>query len=229
MTDFLNWLSSHTVAALILIAAATVCLVLLIAFLQGRALSLWPPRIEGKPLRLQPGGAASTGVAAAIRARKSVRTYLDQPVEETKLTGILEAGRLAPSASNRQEWRFVVVREPQTRRGLAEAATAAGFVGTAPVVLAACAETDDHVMQCGQLSYPIDVAIALDHLTLAAAEAGLGTCWVAMFDEKKVKELLGIPDKIRVVALMPVGYPADPSPVEKRRLPLDRIVKYEHW
>jgi nitroreductase len=73
------------------------------------------------------------------------------------------------------------------------------------------------------------VAIALDHLSLAAVELGLGTCWVAMFDEEKVKKFLGIPDVIRVLALMPLGYPVDPSAVEKKRLPMEKIVKYEHW
>ena len=168
-------------------------------------------------------------VIDAIKTRKSVRRYLDKPVEDNKLNTVLEAGRLAPSASNRQEWRFVVVRDPETRKGLAEAAGGQGFVGEAPVLIAACAETDGHVMRCGQLSYPIDVAIALDHMTLGAVELGLGTCWIGLFDEKKVKEILGIPEEIRVVQLMPLGYPADPSPARKSRLQLDTIVKYDHW
>jgi nitroreductase len=84
-------------------------------------------------------------------------------------------------------------------------------------------------MKCGQLCYPIDVAIALDHMTLAAVELGLGTCWIGHFDEGKVKELLGIPEKIRVVELMPLGYPADPSAIKKKRLSIKTIVKYEHW
>lgn len=84
-------------------------------------------------------------------------------------------------------------------------------------------------MKCGQPCYPIDVAIALDHITLAAVELGLGTCWIGAFDEERVKEILGIPDEIRVVELMPIGYPSDPSKKDKRRLPLDKIIKYEHW
>ena len=138
-------------------------------------------------------------VMDAIRTRKSVRSYLDRPVEDEKLNAVLEAGRLAPSASNRQEWRFVIVRDPGTRERLAAAAGGQAFVGGAPVVIVACAMTDGHVMKCGQLSYPIDVAIALDHMTLAAVEQGLGTCWIGLFDEQKVKEILGIPEEIRVV------------------------------
>ena len=168
-------------------------------------------------------------VMDAIKTRKSVRAYLDRPVEDEKLDSVLEAARHAPSASNRQEWRFVIVREPETRKQLAAVAGGQAFVGEAPVLIVACAETDGHVMRCGQLSYPIDVAIALDHMTLAAVELGLGTCWIGLFDEKKVKEILHIPDAIRVVELMPLGYPTDTSSIAKKRLPLDGIVKYEHW
>ncbi len=168
-------------------------------------------------------------VVDAIRMRKSVRSYSGKPVEDEKVSSILEAARLAPSASNRQEWRFVIVRDADARKRLAEAAKGQTFVGEAPVLVVACAETDGHVMRCGQLCYPIDVAIALDHMTLIAVESGLGTCWIGAFDERKVKEILGIPEKIRVVALMPLGYPNDPSPVEKKRLPLKSVVKLEHW
>jgi nitroreductase len=168
-------------------------------------------------------------VMDAIKTRKSVRAYVDRPVEDDKLNVVLEAARLAPSASNRQEWRFMIVREMETRKKLAQIAGNQEFVGEAPVVIVACAENDGHVMKCGQLCYPIDVAIALDHMTLAAVELGLGTCWIGHFDEGKVKELLGIPEKIRVVELMPLGYPADPSAIEKKRLSIKTIVKYEHW
>ena len=168
-------------------------------------------------------------VLDAIRARKSVRKYLNKTVEKEKLITILEAGRLAPSASNRQEWRFVIVSDRETKRKLAEIANRQTFIGEAPVVIVACAETDEHVMKCGQVCYPIDVAIALDHITLAAVELGLGTCWIGAFDENEVKEILGIPPEIRVIGLMPLGYPSDSSVVNKKRLPLNEIVKYEHW
>jgi nitroreductase len=168
-------------------------------------------------------------VVEAIRKRRSVRSYLDKVIEEEKLNAVLEAGRLAPSASNRQEWRFVVVRDGEVRRKLGEAANEQSFVGEAPVVLAACAVTDGHVMSCGQLCYPIDVAIALDHISLAAVEQGLGTCWIGAFNEVKVKEILGIPEKIRVVELMPLGYPVTQAVEEKNRLSFSKIVKYDHW
>ena len=168
-------------------------------------------------------------VYAAIRTRKSVRAYLDKPVEREKLERLLEAARLAPSASNRQEWRFVVVTEEQRRRRLAEAAAGQRFVAQAPVVIAACAETDGRIMRCGLPCYPIDVAIAVDHLTLAAAAEGLGTCWIGAFDPDSVRALLGIPKEVVVVGLLPLGYPQDGRPVDKSRLSLETIVHYEDW
>ncbi|MCK4243907.1 nitroreductase family protein [Candidatus Bathyarchaeota archaeon] len=168
-------------------------------------------------------------VMDAIKTRKSVRSFLDQPVEDEKLRTILEAGRLAPSASNRQEWRYVIVRDRETRKKLAEAANWQTFVGEAPIVIVACAETDNHVMDCGQLCYPIDVAISLDHMALVAAELGLGTCWIGAFNEEKVKAILDIPEEVRVIELMPLGYPVDSTTKIKNRLPLNMIVKYERW
>ncbi len=168
-------------------------------------------------------------VREAIKLRKSVRAYLDQPIEEEKLVTVLEAGRLAPSASNRQEWRFIVVRDPGTRAKLVDAANRQRFVGEAPAVIVACAETDGHVMRGGLPCFPIDVAIALDHITLAAVEVGLGTCWIGAFSEPAVKAILGIPEAIRVVALMPIGYPADPTAIEKQRLPFNAVVRYDRW
>ncbi|MCX7934314.1 MAG: nitroreductase family protein [Planctomycetota bacterium] len=165
----------------------------------------------------------------AIRRRKSVRSFRDQDVPEETLMRILEAARLAPSAKNLQEWRFVIVRDRAMRRQLAEAAAGQTFVGEAPVILVCYAETDNHVMRCGQLCYPIDVAIIIDHITLCAVAEGLGTCWIGAFYEDKVKALLGIPPAIRVVELLPIGYPSDPSPVEKNRLPLEKIIKRERW
>jgi len=168
-------------------------------------------------------------VAEAIRLRKSVRAFKDKAVEEDKLHAVLEAGRLAPSASNRQEWRFVVVRDAAMRAKLVAAAKNQAFVGAAPVVIACCARTDNHVMSCGQPCYPINVAIAMDHMALTAVELGLGTCWIGAFFEDQVKELLGIPQDVRVVELLPLGYPVDASPKEKKRLPLSDIVHWDSW
>lgn len=164
----------------------------------------------------------------AIRKRRSIRKFKDQPVEEEKLHRVLEAGRLAPSAGNRQEWKYIVVRDPEMRRKLAEAAHGQQFVAEAGVCLVCCAVGTDHVMSCGQPSYPIDVAISVDHMTLAAVEEGLGTCWIGAFEEPEVKKLLGIPEEVRVVALLPLGYP-DMEPKPRRRKSLDEIVCRERW
>jgi nitroreductase len=168
-------------------------------------------------------------VYKAIALRKSVRKYEERDVDEEIIQKLLEAARLAPSASNRQEWRFVVVRDAKMRNKLMAAADNQKFVAKAPVVLACCAETNNHVMKCKQQSYPIDVAIAVDHITLCAVEEGLGTCWIGAFNEDQVKELLNIPKHIRVVELLTIGYPKDPSPRAKKRLPLEEIVKYGKW
>ena len=164
----------------------------------------------------------------AIKERRSVRSYTDKPVEREKIDRLLEAARLAPSASNRQEWRFVVVTDQERRTQLVEAANNQKFVGQAPVVIAACAESDGHVMRCGQPCYPIDVAIAIDHMTLQAAAEGLGTCWIGAFYEEPARKILGIPEKIRVVELLTVGYPAD-KPRQRKRLPLKELVHWETW
>jgi nitroreductase len=150
-------------------------------------------------------------------------------VEKEKLNRVLEAARMAPSAGNRQEWRFVVVTDPQKRRRLAEEASGQRFIAEAPVVIAVCAQPDGKIMRCGQACYPIDVAIAIDHLTLAAVAEGLGTCWIGSFDPEVVRKILAIPKEIVVVELLPLGYPKDPQPVAKSRLPMETIVRYESW
>jgi nitroreductase len=167
-------------------------------------------------------------VMEAIRRRRSIRSYAGREVEDEKLNAVLEAGRLAPSANNRQEWKFVVVKDKALRGKLSEAAKGQRFVAEAPVVIAACAVETEKVMSCGQLAYPIDLAIAVDHMTLKAVEEGLGTCWIGAFYEDKVKSALGIPENVKIVALLPLGYPASVSSNYMRK-PLDEIVCYERW
>ena len=168
-------------------------------------------------------------VFEAIAARKSVRAFLDRPVGDEILEKILDAARRAPSARNAQEWRFVVVRDRAVRERIASEAARQPFIGTAAILLAGCAVTDGRIMRCGQPAYPIDVAIAMDHLSLAAAALGLGTCWIGSFDEELVRQILGIDAGVRVVQLMPLGWPVDPSPVPKSRLGLEQIVHGERW
>jgi nitroreductase len=168
-------------------------------------------------------------VFEVIKKRRSIRSYLDQEVDRESILKLLAAACQAPSASNRQEWRFVVVQDKETKSKLSQAAKGQDFVREAPLVLACCAKTDNHLMTCGQACYPIDIAIAVDHITLAAVELGLGTCWVGAFYEKEVKQILEIPQDIRVVELLTVGfakkYPSQP----KNRLGLKEITYFEKW
>jgi nitroreductase len=148
-------------------------------------------------------------VFTAISSRKSIRAYSDKPVEEEKLHRVLEAGRLAPSAKNRQDWKFVVARDAEVRRKLSVAAMGQRFVAQAPVAIVGCGTEPTYVMPCGQPAYSVDVSIAFYFMVLEAAELGLGTCWLGAFDEEEVKKVLGIPPGVRVVAMTPLGYPAE--------------------
>lgn len=161
-----------------------------------------------------------------IKTRRSVRAYEDRPVADELLERLLEAARWAPSASNLQPWKLVVVRDAGRRRDLAVAARQQLFISQAPVVLAAVALDPGRLMPCDIPPYAVDAAIAIDHLTLAAAAEGLGTCWIGAFDQDRVKGILGVPEDQKVVALLPLGYPAD-SPGEKKRKPLTELVSYE--
>ena len=164
----------------------------------------------------------------AIKLRRSVRKYKVDEVPEDMLTKILEAARLAPSASNTQSWKFVVVKDKLKRKELAKAAHGQDFIAGAPVVIAAVSLNPESVMPCKVPTYAVDLAIAVDHMTLAAVEEGLGTCWIGAFSQDEVKQILNIPDNCKVVALMPIGFPAD-KPGVKMRKDLKEIVCYENY
>lgn len=166
-------------------------------------------------------------VLEAIRRRYSCRLYENQPIEPDKLERVLEAARLAPSAQNLQDWRFVVVTDRATRIELAEAANNQMFMAGAAAIIVACSNSD-YVMRCGQAVGPIDVAIALEHIALQAVEEGLATCWIGSFCPDKIRAIFGIPEDIAIIELMSLGYPAD-KPKEPKRLPLNKISCYEKW
>lgn len=161
-------------------------------------------------------------VNTAIRTRRSIRKYKDVPVPGDKLAQVLEAGRLAPSAGNRQPWRFVVVTDPETRRRLVPVARNQEFVGQAGAVIVACAP--DPSLKW----HMVDVAIALDHMTLAAHELGLGTCWIGAFEPDQVRQLLGIPEDVKVVALLPLGVP-DMEGAPRPRKSTEEVFVFERW
>ena len=167
-------------------------------------------------------------VFECIRSRRSVRSFQDQPVDDEILRQVLDAARRAPSANNRQNWKFVVVRDAKLRKELAAAAMDQTFVGEAPVVIVACATKTDHVMPCGHPAHLVDVSIAIEHMALAARALGLGTCWIGAFRQEDVKRVLGIPKSVQVIDLLPIGYPAS-WPPETSRKHLDEIVCYDRW
>jgi nitroreductase len=164
----------------------------------------------------------------AIKLRRSIRAYQDKPIEDEKLKRVLEAGRLAPSAKNRQEWRYVLVKDKELRKKVAVACNNQYFIAEAPVVIVGCATMVDYVLSCGQPAYTIDVSISMDHMTLQAVEEGLGTCWIGSFKENEVKRILNIPKEFRVVEVMPLGYPKF-LPEAKPRMKLDEIVIWDKY
>ncbi len=165
-------------------------------------------------------------VMEAIRSRRSVRGYKPDPIPEADLNEILEAARLAPSASNRQPWKFIVVTDPDKRAALTRASRNQVFVGQAPVIIVAVGLEPDQTMMCGVERYAVDLSIAVDHMTLAAVDRGLGTCWIGAFDQEEVRRITGVPDEYKVVTVFPLGYPAD-EPRAKARKPLEEIVCWE--
>ncbi|MCK4624908.1 MAG: nitroreductase family protein [Phycisphaerae bacterium] len=164
----------------------------------------------------------------AIKKRYSVRAYQDKPVEQEKLDRIFEAVRQAPSANNRQPWKFVIVREAGIRGKLVGACHDQAFVGEAAVVIAGVGLAPDRTMACGVPSDPVDLGIAMEHIALAAVDEGLGTCWIGSFDQDQIHELLGIPAEATVIEVMTLGYPAG-EPKYHDRKGMDEIVSYEKF
>lgn len=165
-------------------------------------------------------------VFEAIKTRYSCRTYKSTLVPEEKLKKVLEAARLAPSAHNEQEWKFIVVKDVEKRKELVIAALNQSFIAEAPVVIVAVATDPEHILSSGVPVYAVDLAIAVEHMALQAVEEGLGTCWIGTFNQDEVKKVLEIPEECKVVALLPIGFPAD-KPGPKSRKKLEEIISYD--
>lgn len=167
-----------------------------------------------------------------IEDRRSIRRFRSDPVEEEKLRAVLEAARLAPSWKNGQCWRFIVVTNEEGRRAIADCLppTNPGRAALvqAPVNVVLCADPAESEEWEGKAYYLVDAAIAMEHLILAAASLGLGTCWQGLIYEGKLRQALGIPPSVRVVAVTPLGYP-DEAPKPRRRKALAEIVYRERW
>jgi nitroreductase len=160
-----------------------------------------------------------------IRKRYSVRAYKPDPVEEEKLQQVLEAARLAPTAANQQPFQLLVIPTAGQEAELRRVYPSEWFV-RAPLILFACGvPAQGWARMDGKTYVDVDVAIAMDHLILAATDLGLGTCWIAAFDPAAAREVLGLPDGMEPIVCTPLGYPAD-QPGPKERKPLPDLVQY---
>jgi nitroreductase len=161
-----------------------------------------------------------------LKSRRSIRVYQDKPVPLDFLLQILEAGRWAPTGANLQPWHFIVVTDPETRKEIGKVARfffiKSSFVEKAPLVL--ILGFDTRKGKYGRY----DVTLAGGNMMTMATNLGLGTCWIGAFDEPKVKETLGIPKPIEVIALITLGYP-DEKAETPSRVELEKIVHWESW
>ncbi len=166
----------------------------------------------------------------AIKERRSIRKYKNKPVEPEKLNRVLEMAHLAPSAKNVQPWKIILVNENNLQDKLVEAAGNQKFLAEAPYSVVICSSTKKCYQQHGEYmtSFAVDAAIFMDHLTLAAHAEGLGTCWIANFDESAVRDLLEVPEEYKIVVLTPLGYPGHKGKFGGRK-PLSKIIFRNKW
>jgi nitroreductase len=153
-----------------------------------------------------------------LSARRSIRKYKPDPVPEEKLQKLYEALRLAPSGSNHQPFNFIFVKDAGLRQQLASQACHQPFVAQAPVLM----------VECCDAGREFDVAIAVDHMILAAANEGLGTCWMGWFERDVAERILGIADGRKAAILVPIGY-ADEMPDARARKPLSELVMIDRY
>ncbi|RLI15860.1 nitroreductase family protein [Candidatus Bathyarchaeota archaeon] len=171
-------------------------------------------------------------VLEAIKGRRSIRAFKSQAVSTEIVEKLIDAARWAPSAGNIQPWEFIIVRNPEIKRNLAKAALNQSFIEEAPVVIVVCADeirSSQGYGVRGKTLYCIqDAAAATQNIHLVAYSLGLGTCWVGAFNEEEARKILEIPEGVRPVAIIPVGYPAEKPPARNRR-PLNQIIHYEKF
>jgi nitroreductase len=163
-----------------------------------------------------------------IRKRYSVRGYKPDPVEDEKLERVLEAMRLAPTATNNQAFQFLVVHTAGREEELRRIYKQRWFTDAPVVICASGIPAENWVRKDGKNYNDVDVAIAMDHLILAATNEGLGTCWIGAFDAQAAKEVLGLPEGVEPIVFTPLGYP-DAEPKAKKRKELSELVRYERW
>jgi nitroreductase len=160
-------------------------------------------------------------VTTAIRTRRSVRKYLRKDIPENVLKELLEAARQAPSAANRQAWELIVVKDPELKAGVVALCKNQKFIDECSVFLVALEDPQQKWSR-------VDVSIMMDHITLAAHEKGLGTCWIGAFDKDKVGSFLHVPPNRSVAVCMTVGYP-DEAPEARPRKSLEELVHIDRY
>ncbi|KYK34906.1 MAG: nitroreductase [Thermoplasmatales archaeon SG8-52-3] len=174
-----------------------------------------------------------------IKSRQSVRDYSSKKVENEKINFIIECARFAPSWTNKQCWQFILVEEKKIIEELAKTSIINRWLKNVPMIIVACGNPKESGNRNDIDYYIVDVAIALEHIILAATDKGLGTCWIGGFDEKKVKEILNIPENFRVIAMTPLGYPAEKKSLigkmakvvtqSKKRKSFEKITHINKW
>lgn len=144
-----------------------------------------------------------------LKTRRSIRSYTSDPIPEEVTNRVLEAVRIAPSGSNRQPWKFIIVDDKELRDRLASLCGNQVFIAEAPIIVVACGYDIQYNRggYMGEMSMIMDVSIAFTHLILAARAEGLGTCWIGSFNNNQIKKMLGVPENFNVVAVTPLGYP----------------------
>lgn len=175
-----------------------------------------------------------------IRTRRSIRKYIDKPVEDEKIFQLLESARLAPSGSNTQPWHFIIVKSESSRQKLAEVSHNQGWMLSAPVFIVCVADIrcrieedvdislDENSSQAEVKQIIRDTAISIGHILLEAENLGWGTCWVAWFIQNEIRPILNIPADKYVVGIITLGY-AKETPKARPRKKLEEIVHYENW
>ena len=163
-----------------------------------------------------------------IKSRISVRNFKNIVIEKDVISRILEAGQLAPSAKNRQPWRFLVIDSPELKEKMKDAAYGQEYIEKAGAIILACSTNIEYDMPNGQQSYPIDISFAVSFMMLQAEREGLGSCVITTYNEDDVKSLVSVPFSMRVVMMLLLGYTDDKLIVRDRR-PLRGIYSFNHW
>lgn len=168
-------------------------------------------------------GVTRMDIYEVIKTRRSIRSYQSRPIPEEILNKILESTRIAPSGSNRQPWKFILVKDDELKKEVAQKCSNQLWIADAPIIIVACGWKIDYSRggYMGDMSFLVDVSIAFTHIILAARAEGIGTCWIGAFDNQSIKKMLKIPEEVEVVAVTPLGYPKDvefSSPGPRKRL-----------